>query len=236
MIRILKTVPTNGGAAARLKTNAQRLGALKPFEVVIEVKDLPTVDVTEIESGYETALVAGAHVELAQRAELEGFDAVAMGCFLEPGVLGAQQALGIPVVGACQASLLTALMVGKQVGILCASSKTIASIRSLIRSHGLESHVVAILAVDSSPLAFHSEDRTALRAAMLEQGRRALELGADVLIGYGGDDMMEHLRDNLGVPVVSPVRAQVLLAEMLVRMGISTGKRPAQRGAATAVP
>jgi len=55
-------------------------------DVEVVMVDLPDVPVTFVLSQHDADIVAAAHTRAALRAEAEGFDAVAMGCLMEPGV------------------------------------------------------------------------------------------------------------------------------------------------------
>ena len=61
---------------------------------------------------------------------------------------------------------------------------------------------------------------------MLVLAQQAIEQdGADALIGYGDIEGIQYLRDQLCVPVISPVQASVMMAESLVRLGLAQSKR-----------
>ena len=71
---------------------------------LIEVTS-PEINITSVTSNYDSDLVATSHVKEAIQAEKEGFDAVIVGCLLEPGIAACKEAVSIPVVGDCGASL-----------------------------------------------------------------------------------------------------------------------------------
>ncbi len=52
------------------------------------------------------------------RAEREGFDAVALGCFLDPALDQLREIVDIPLVSLAEAGMLTACMVGRRFAIL----------------------------------------------------------------------------------------------------------------------
>ena len=61
---------------------------------------------------------------------------------------------------------------------------------------------------------------------MLVLAQQAIEQdGADALIGYGDIECIQYLRDQLCVPVISPVQASVMMAESLVRLDLAQSKR-----------
>jgi allantoin racemase len=225
MIRIVKTVPTKSGAQRWASVNQEHIAAITAKEVEVSIWGLPTVDIEEITSEHEADSVAAEHTRLAELAQYEGFDAIAMGCLIEPGVIGAKHLLSIPVVGAGEAALLTAMLIGERIGIVCCSAASANSTSRMVRRHGLANHVVTILSIESRPLDFAAQEPW-IANAMLKSAQKAIgAFGADVIIGYGGLHVIEYLRNNLDVPVVSAVQAQIVLAEALVRMGLHPSKR-----------
>lgn len=233
MIRIVKTIPTKSGAQTWAKVNNEHITAIAPKEVEVSLMGLPTVEIEEIVTEFEADIVAAAHIKLAEFVQNEGFDAIAMGGLIEPGVIGAKHLLNIPVVGAGEAALVIALLVGDRIGIICSSHAGIPSIARMVRRHGFQNHVVTIMNIESKPLDFAAQ-KPWIANAMLETAHKAIEVyGADVIIGYGGIDVIEHLKNNLDVPVISAVQAQILLAEMLVRMKLYPSKRAFSRPKAT---
>jgi allantoin racemase len=231
-IRIVKSVPTKSGNEHwRQSTNREHIELVAPKPVETTLWGLPETDVEEIVTYYDSNRVAPLHAQLAVRAEREGFDGIAMGCLLEPGVVAAKEAVRIPVVGAGEAALFVALLVGERIGIVSSSVPGAVSTMRMVRSHGLENKVVAVLPINSRPLDF-AHRRSGIPEAMLAQAKRAVEqYGADVIIGYGGLNVIQRLREELPVPVVSPVQAQIVLVEALVRMGLTTSKAAFRRGA-----
>jgi Asp/Glu/hydantoin racemase len=69
--------------------------------------------------------------------------------------------------------------------------------------------------VGASPLSFAAGEE-GLAERMIEEARLAIEGdGAQAIIGYGGLNVIRALREALPVPVISPVAAGILFAEML---------------------
>ena len=95
----------------------------------------------------------------------------------------------------------------------------------MAKKYGLYHKLASVRKISASPLDFASQ-KSGVLERLLAVGRQAIEEdGADALIGYGGIDGIEHLRRELGVPVISPVQASVLMAEALVRSNLSHSKR-----------
>ena len=98
-------------------------------------------------------------------------------------------------------------------------------ILDLVRKYGFESKLASIRKIPAYPLDFASQ-KAGLPAAMLVEARKAVEDdGADAIIGYGGIEGIRYLQDQLGVTVISPVQASVMMAESLVRLNIAQSKQ-----------
>ena len=163
--------------------------------------------------------------EEAIKAEKAGYDAVVLGCLDEPGVSEAKEALSIPAVGEAEASMHYASLVGRKFSFVGGSPESKGVLEDLAKKYGLYHKLASVRKISASPLDFASQ-KSGVLERLLAVGRQAIEEdGADALIGYGGIDGIEHLRRELGVPVISPVQASVLMAEALVRSNLSHSKR-----------
>ena len=201
------------------------LAPLKIPGVEITEVDLPRAPIKEINSAYHVGLVAMLQVEEAIKAEKAGYDAVVLGCLDEPGVSEAKEALSIPAVGEAEASMHYASLVGRKFSFVGGSPESKGILEDLAKKYGLYHKLASVRKISASPLDFASQ-KSGVLERLLAVGRQAIEEdGADALIGYGGIDGIEHLRRELGVPVISPVQASVLMAEALVRSNLSHSKR-----------
>ncbi len=82
-------------------------------------------------------------VEKALEAESEGYDAVVIHCFLDPGVREAKSVLNIPVVGTGESSLLTACSYGQRFGVVTISEPLgVKQIDLMIREYGLQDRAI----------------------------------------------------------------------------------------------
>lgn len=184
---------------------------------------------TSIESMYEEYLsVPGALGRLSEAAA-DGFDAVVLGCFGDPGVDGARELVTIPVVGPGEAAMLFAAALGHRFSIITVLDSVIHPLRRLARDVGVDGKLASVRAVNIPVLELAS-DRRATYERMVEAGRLARDIdGADTLI-LGCMTMAflgEHraLAGALGIPVVNPVHAALKLVEAEVAMGLAHSKR-----------
>src|SRR5688500_15757892 len=89
-------------------------------------------------------------VRNAIRAEREGYDAFILGHFQDSGLWEARSAVGIPVIGLGEASMLHACTLGTTIGLITIHPTFIPYHHEQIRRYGLQQRVVAVRAVDSA--------------------------------------------------------------------------------------
>ncbi len=232
-LRICAIIPVRNGLQTWGEVHSELLVPLARPGVEIVLWDLPDAPIEAIGCSYDAESLAMLHIRAARRAEQEGFHAVAMGCLDEPGVQGAKEALGIPVVGETEAAMHFASMVGRRFSFLmpgevsgnqrggCGSR----CIEDLARMYGFAAKLASVRAVSGKTLDFAGHDG-GLADAMLEQGRLAMnEDGADVVIGYGSLDVIGRLQRELPIPVIEPIQASAMMAESLARLQIAQSQR-----------
>src|SRR6478736_5007890 len=83
----------------------------------------------------------------ALEAERAGYDAFVIGHFQEPGLLEIRGAVDIPVIGLGEANLLTALSMGRTLGLVTISPVFIEWHERQVRAHGLNERVVGVRAI-----------------------------------------------------------------------------------------
>jgi len=182
-----------------------------------------------VESYYDEYVGAMDVVEKALQAQKEGFDAIAINCFMNPMLEGLRELLDIPVVGAGEAAIHIASMLGDNFSIIDPGPPhqtyphRVAAAVGLL--HKLKS--VRYLSLGVSGL---SEDFDSVLRQMIEEAVKAVEEDGAHIIVFGCTGMRryaERLADKMkkyGVPVVEPLTAAVNMAEILVRLGLKQSK------------
>jgi allantoin racemase len=175
-------------------------------------------------------------VENIVRAEREGYDAVAVSCFADPGLEMARSLVDIPVVSSCETALLVASTVGRRFGLLAHDKGMAHILEDLVAGYGFEGRVGAVSFLDP-PLteididgAFNGSREFTER--MAADCRALIARGADVIIPAEGALNIALVRNGLqvvdGVPVLDSYGALLGMAELLVRMrqtsGLTTGR------------
>ena len=235
-VRIYKIIPVAKGLENWGPVHEELLAEIAHDGVEVVQADLPDTPFDSIPYSYQCDIVASHHAQAAVRAEAEGFDAVAMGCLHEPGVSAAKELLQIPVVGEFQASIHLACLVARKFSFVTGGTRR-SEIRprtakpgyggkttDLIRQYGVSDNLASIRGVGGGILAFASEQQSLVEMMIKEAELAIEEDGAQAIIGYGGLPFIGAMRRALPVPVISPIQASVVVAEMLVRSGMSQSK------------
>src|SRR5262249_41683262 len=128
-------------------------------------------------------------------AERAGYDAFVIGHFQEPGLLEIRGAVDIPVIGLGEATLLAALSMGRQLGLVTIDPVFIDWHERQVRAHGLEQRVTGVRAIHVDLPGFmraFTDDASyaEVRADFVEQVRRLVAAGAEVIIPAGGLPML----------------------------------------------
>jgi Asp/Glu/hydantoin racemase len=176
-------------------------------------------------------------VENIMRAEREGYDAVAISCFLDPAMEEARTVVDIPVVSSCETALLVSSVIGRSFGMLCIDEHMAEQVRTLVRAYGFQDRVKLIETLNP-PFTEHELDRAfagspAFVERFSKQASRLVEAGVDVIIPAEGVINCALVRNQVhqvaGVPVLDSYGTLVAFAEMLVqlrrRAGLSVGRR-----------
>jgi len=207
------------------KPNLELLNDLKNPDTEIyitTIKEGPK----EITSAYDEAKTVKYVLEEAEKAQREGFDAVAMSCFLDVGLDAMREALDIPVVGACQASLHLASLLGSKFSIITAGNGgAVRTIEDLVNKYGFKSKLSSIRQVNLTPLQFAVEKQELKKKILVEAKKAIREDGANVIIfGCSGMNVAPWLQEQVNVPVVDPLIAVIKILEVLGKMHLTHSK------------
>ena len=172
--------------------------------------------------GTKEALTLGPlYPERCAMAERDGFDAVIIHCFIDPGLRAARDRVGIPVIGPGEVTLLNGASLSRKIGMVTPSNETVDSHWEQVRSLSLEQRFVGIEAIECPLLPFPKQDARAMTDALVVAGRKLIEKGAELICPSGlayipiRVSAVEVSR-KLGVPVLDPALLSVKTAEMLI--------------------
>jgi allantoin racemase len=224
-IRIYKILPVADGLALWGEIHRELLAPLANPEVEITQVDLPNAPIKAISGAYHVELVAMLQVQEAITGAQAGYDAIVMGCLDEPGVPAAKEVLNIPVVGEAEAAMHYASLVGRRFSFVGGSPEGEGALADLVRKYGFLAKLASIRKIQAYPLDFAARKEDLPEAMLVEAQKAVEEDGADAIIGYGSIEGIRYLQSQLGVPVISPIQASVMMAESLVRLNLTQSKR-----------
>jgi allantoin racemase len=158
-------------------------------------------------------------VEVVLKAS-EGYDAVIVSCFLDPAVGELRGRLkGKVVVGPGEASLHLARFLGNPITVVTvgAYEETVEMVREHVERLGFRD--VEVVGIPYGVLDVDRDKATALKL-IIEEARRARDRGSRVIvIGCTTlSGLAERVQEAVGIPVVDPMKASILLAEALVKL------------------
>lgn len=182
----------------------------------------------EIDSAVDAALAAPEILQMALRAERDGYDSVVLYCFSDPAVAACRELLSIPVIGAGQAACLMAPVAARQAGLLLADVSRCSEKQLFVEQCGVDARrIAAIGSIEGRGLDLWQERDKVFEllvqagAKLLAESRvQALILGCLCFLGQA-----QPLAARLGVPVIDPAAAAVAMAEAVVRQGLFTSRR-----------
>jgi len=151
--------------------------------------------------------------------------AFVVACFSDPGMFALREQSRHPVLGIAESGVLTALTLGQRFGVIAILQTSIQRHLRYFGAMGVLDRFAADLPVGLGVAELADSDRTLTR--MIEVGRTLRDThGADVLVM--GCACMAVFRDpleqELGIPVVEPTQAAVVMAVGRVRLGWDTGR------------
>lgn len=171
---------------------------------------------------------AQAAVQLHENMD-EQTQGIIIDCFDDPGVYQCREMLEIPVVGAYQAAIATALQCGERIGIVTTDEPGILNEEKKARESGYASRIASIRALDVSVAEIITDRQKVLKALtklcveMASEDRvSCICLGCTAMFS-----IYEELKENLSqagvtVSVIEPTANAVLTLQNLIKMGLST--------------
>ena len=206
------------------KPNLKILGEFKNTDTEISVATIKKGP-KEIRDSTDAAKATDHVLNEAEKAEEEGFDAVSMSCFGDVGLDAMREALDIPVVGACQAAVHLASLLGSRFSIISAGHRGTRGIEDRVSKYGFKSKLASIRHVNLTPLQFAIEKGELKKQLLVEAKRAIREDRADVIIlGCGGMNVALWLQEQVGLPVIDPLIAAIKILEVLGKMKLTHSK------------
>lgn len=169
----------------------------------------------------ENAIAARGMLELLGE-HMAGADAAINAVSFDTALDAMREAAPFPVVGMTEAALLVAAMQGTRIGFLSPGARSVGIYRETVARTGLADRVIAYPVLDMTPQDYLDPDPlidrvVALLGAAIE--RESLE--TVILAGAALAGLVPRIQARLPVPLVDGIAAATVLAEGLVRLGLS---------------
>lgn len=179
-----------------------------------------------IEGHFDETIAAAGVAAQVHAARDEGFDAVLIACFGDPGLDAAREVSTAPVLGIAEAAFHAAALIASGFSVVTTMTRTCVIAERLVLRYGFERSCRGIHGTDIPVLALEAcgEDtlaqiEAAARAALRRDRSEAIVLGC-----AGMATLCRTLQQRLGVPVIDGVAAAVKFAEALAALGLKTSK------------
>lgn len=210
---------TSKEMTASIKEVIERLSS--KYEVTVVN---PSFGPESLESFYDYEIAASQVLTLVKK-KYTHYDGILLSCFGDPGLYALKEICRCPLVGIAEASISTAMLLGKKFFILTALSKAVPMMKEMVYSYGVISRLAGVRAVNSSVLEIEGNKEKLLENFII-QGRLAIEEGAEVIIlGCASmTGLKDELQRALGIPVIDPVEAGFKALEALMDLGLCTSK------------
>jgi len=179
-----------------------------------------------IESAYDEAHAIPPTLELVQRANREGYHAVILACFSDPGLEAAKEISEIPVIGIEESTLHMAAMLGAKFTIITPRRQRIPIRKEHVYRRGMEHFLASVRSLDltvaetdADPEKTKKRVLDVARIAVKEDEAEVIILGCAGMAGYAPE-----LETKLGVKVLDPTSVALKMAEAMADLGLKHSK------------
>lgn len=186
------------------------------------------VDVISLKRGpmhlqyyYYRALILSDCINQIKRAEKEGYNAVIIGCFCDPGLQEAREITDrIVVTAPAESSMLIASSLGRRFSIIVASDKSIPKMYENVVNYGFVNRLASFESVDLEVLDFQNNKTETIRRIQKAAERAIHEKLAEVIIlgctmEFG---FYKELQKELKIPVIDAIVAPIKYAEFMIEL------------------
>ena len=214
---------TSSAVTTRIGAAVERLRQPDTDVTVAQLPHGPEV----LESSYDEALAIPHVLEAVANANIQGFDAVIIAAFCDPGLDAAREISTIPVFGLEETTCAVALMLGNRFGILTEQPHKVAVKQAHIRTARPWQRFASVRPVGMGVQAIATDPERVKRVGLEVARRMVEEDGAEVIVmgcasmaGYAAD-----LERALNVPVLDPIAVTLKVVEGLSAIGVRHSKR-----------
>ncbi|HDY87735.1 MAG TPA: hypothetical protein ENH82_06400 [bacterium] len=179
-----------------------------------------------LESYYDEAISAPYIIEKVKQANRDGYDAIIIAAFCDPGIEALKEISDVPVYGTAETTFSVALLLGNKFAILTEKKHKESVKIQQVRKMGLESRFAGVRALGMGVMDIGEEEEKVkirgIEAArqMIEQDKaEVIIMGCASMAGYS-----QEMEDVLGVPILDPVTVTYKVVEGLTELRIMHSK------------
>ncbi len=187
---------------------------------------------SSIEGDYDVATTLPYILKKVKWAEENGYDAVILDCFLDPGLASCREYVNIPVFGACQSSCSLSIRLGGKFSVIGILIEMDRCIRNNLAIYGIEDNLSSIHNLNIGVLNIQEESEDIInkivelsRYIVEEDKSKSIVLGCTGLAPLVKESQLRLKNNyNINAPIIEPFRAALYDAISCVLMGISHSK------------
>jgi allantoin racemase len=179
-----------------------------------------------VETSKALSTVTPLVIDTAEKMK-EDFDAIAVNCFLDPGVDELRRVLGKPVVGPCEASLALASLLGSRIGVVTVHGRALPMIRNRVKMLDHHGKVKSVVGMRMGVLDLYKNAERTREEVIAESEKLIANKHVDVVCfgctGLAG--VAATVQQDLAAVVIDPVGAtvQMALAALKLCTPVSSG-------------
>ena len=229
-IKVIMSTMARSGSPDILEERRKAYQAMARPDTEIGVARVEKGSVS-IENEYDKSIAVPHILQKVKEAEEEGYDAVFITCFGDPGIAAARELVNIPVIGTFQANAMMASLVSEKFSVVTVLDDVIPALDNLIRIQSLKGRLASIRSVNIPVLELHEDPDGALNKLTDESIKAVKEDGAQsILLGCGGfTGMAEELQNRLKnkgliIPVLDPGKTALKVTEAAADLKLYNSK------------
>jgi allantoin racemase len=177
-----------------------------------------------LESSYDQAYSAQGILKEVIAAEKNDYSAVLLLCLTDPMIDACREAVDIPVIGAGQASFLTAASLASKFSVITILDGIIPLIDKVLRTSGCDYFSVASIRAINLSISEMTSNRNKTIQCLIEEGKKAILYDGAHAIVLGCTEMGERVKEEieaaLNIPIVEPNIAALGSAICLIKAGL----------------
>ena len=203
----------------------EELGRIKRPDTELTVV-CPEKGPETIESAYDEAYAIPPTLDLVEKANQEGYDAIILACFSDPGLEAAKEISNIPVIGIEEATLHMAAMLGAKFSVMTPRRERIPSKKAHVHMHGLDYFLASVRSLDLS-VAETDADPEKTKRRVLEVAKKAVDEDAAEVIILGCAGMAGYAQEierKLKVKGLDPTGVALKVAEAIADLRLMHSK------------